>query len=215
MEYTNQKIPTFKKLDTLIFINIEKFKKSPAYNNLVEIYTSLDEEQQKLTKVSLIFLIFFIPFIFVSLIYWQNSKLKEELNTRTQIVSKASQIIGQKSSLEEIKPQVLAGNPIDSEAMMTTRLSSLITGTGIELSKIKVQNVQTQSLSKDIFRADVKINFSNFSNENLIDFLSTLMRREKFKISEINIDRNTNSSLLNGFFQAIHLSQAQNNEEGF
>jgi len=215
MEYINQKIPIFKKLDTFIFSNIEKFKKTPGYSNLVEIYTGLEEEQQKIMKVIFLFSIFLIPFALVSLIYWQNSKLKDELNVRTQIVSKASQIIGQKTSLEEVKPQVLASNPIDSESMMVSRLSSLSTGTGVELSKIKVQNVQTQSISQDIFRTDAKISFTNLSNENLIDFISTLMRREKFKISEISIERNTSSNLLNGFFQTIHLSQGQASEEGF
>jgi hypothetical protein len=55
MQNINNKISLFKKIDLGLFENIDKFKKTPNYNTLQDFYNSLDEEQQKALKASIIF----------------------------------------------------------------------------------------------------------------------------------------------------------------
>ncbi len=212
MESINEKNPLFKKFDLFVFEKIDKFKKTPNYNFVSDFYNSLDEEQQKALKISVIGLIILLPTFFIFFLHWQNTKLKDDLNLRTQIISKANQIIGQKKSLEEIRYNVLSQNPIDSDSMMTSKLSQLLSNTGIDLSKIQVKDFKSEQISSELNRSEGKVSFNNLTTDELMNLLTNLIQIEKFKISSINISRNSTTNLLQGYFEAIHLAQISLND---
>lgn len=206
-------IPLFKKIDRSVFDRISKFKLTPGYNNLQDFYNGLDEEQQKVFKAGVVLSLFLVPAILVTLLWWQNNSLRSNLETRMNLISKANEIIGQRQSLRNISPMILSDNPIDGESMMTSRLSNLLTASGIDLSKIKVSDYTGELVSGTIQRSEADFKFSNLSTDELMNIFSNMIQREKFRIQSVDIVRNNETNMLQGKFRAVHFGNAQNLEE--
>jgi hypothetical protein len=209
---SNEKLVFFKRIDTFFFEKIDQLKKTPNYNSFLDFYNGLEEETQKGIKALVVLLIFLFPVIFLSFFIWQNDKLKKDLSLRIQVLSKANQIIGQKKSLNQIKFNVLSQNPIDSDSMLTSKLSGLLTSTGVDMTKIKISDFQSEDVSSELYRTQSKLNFNSFSTDELMTLITTLIQREKFKVSDVSISRNASSNLLQGYVHLIHLSQISNTE---
>jgi hypothetical protein len=209
---SNEKLVFFKRIDTFFFEKIDQLKKTPNYNSFLDFYNGLEEETQKGIKALVVLLIFLFPIIFLSFFIWQNDKLKKDLSLRIQVLSKANQIIGQKKSLNQIKFSVLSQNPIDSDSMLTSKLSGLLTSTGVDMTKIKISDFQSEDISSELYRTQSKLNFNSFSTDELMTLITTLIQREKFKVSDVSISRNASSNLLQGYVHLIHLSQISNSE---
>lgn len=215
MEDLNAKVPMFKKVDLAIFDRLDKFKQTTNYTNLQDIYNGFEEDQQKALKGGTILGILILPALFLTFLWWQNSRLKDDLQLRKSIVSKANEILGQKQGLAEVKFNVISGNPIDSDSMMTSRLSQLVSTVGMDLSKIKVNEFNASPVSAEVMRTEANISFNNLSTDELMNLLTAMIQREKFRISEINITRDAQSNFLKGKFHAIHFSNVvvQGDEE--
>ncbi|MGE3610066.1 MAG: hypothetical protein AB7I27_10805 [Bacteriovoracaceae bacterium] len=213
MEETTSSAPIFKKIDRALFEKIDKFKLTPNYNNLQDFYNTLDEEQQKVFKAFIIFLLFFIPAIFLGTLWYQNNKLKEDLNLRISIVNKASEIIGQNIGLREVGPSVVSMNPIDSSSMMTSRLSNMLSSMSIDLSKIQVTNFNSEMNTETFLKSEADISFNNLSTDELMNIFTAMIQREKFRIQSVDIKRNPDSGLLQGQFHTIHFSSVSSSTE--
>lgn len=203
-------VPLFKKVDREIFSRIDKFKLTPGYNQLQDFYNSLEEEQQKVFKAVVILLIFLLPTMVLGLFWWQNNSLREDMNTRMALISKANEIIGQKSSLRDVSPNILSDNPIDGSSMMTSRLSNILSAASIDLSKIQVSNYEGTMTSGTIMRSEADFQFTNLSTDELMNIFVSMIQREKFRIQSVNISRNNETNLLKGQFHAIHFGNAAN-----
>ncbi len=204
-------LPLFRKIDQEVFTSIDQFKRTPNYNPIQDFYNGLEEEQQKLFKAIAIFLIILLPLLGLGMIWLTNKSLAEDLKIRTSLVSKANEIIGQSQSIEEIIPRVFATNPIDSESMMSSRLSGLLSQIAIDLSKIQVKSFTSDSISNNVMRAEADFAFNNLSNDELMNLFTTMISREKFRISSVEVKRNSDTNLLQGQFHAIHYSSFSTN----
>lgn len=210
----NKSLPIFRRIDQAIFDRIDKFKQTPNYNPIQDFYNGLEEDQQKLFKGLIILLIFLLPVMGLTLVWWQNDNFKQDLAMRISIVSKANGIIGQRQELEEITPRVFSSNPIDSQSMMSSRLSSILSSVGVDLSKIKVGDFNSNSISSNVMKSEAKFQFTNLSTDELMNAITTMITREKFRVSAIEITRNADTNMLQGHFQAIHYSSFSANSEG-
>lgn len=199
-------LPFFRRIDQTVFDRIDKFKRTPNYNPIQDFYNSLEEEQQKLFKGIVILLIFALPLLGLGMISWQNNNFKADLAMRTSIVSKANEIIGQSQGLQEITPQVFSQNPIDSQSMMTSRLSSLLSSMAVDLSKIQVNDFTSESISSHVMKSEANFVFSNVSTDELVNIFTTMISREKFRISSLEVKRNADTNMLQGKFHGIHYS---------
>lgn len=213
MDELNGQSTTFKKIDREIFDRLDKFKLTPGYNNLQDFYNGLEEEQQRLLKAIIILILFLLPISGLGIIAWQNNSLKEDLQTRIALVSKANEVLGHKQGLENVTPSVLSMNPIEGDSMMTSRLSNLVSASGLDLSKIQVSNFVSKLISDGIMRSEADFSFTNISTDELMNLFSAMITREKFKIQSVEIVRNADTNLLQGQFHAIHLSDISALEE--
>lgn len=213
MDELNGQSTTFKKIDREIFDRLDKFKLTPGYNNLQDFYNGLEEEQQRLLKALIVLILFFLPISGIGIIAWQNNSLREDLETRIALVSKANEVLGHKQGLENVTPSVLSMNPIEGDSMMTSRLSNLVSASGLDLSKIQVSNFVSELISDGIMRSEADFSFTNISTDELMNLFSAMITREKFKIQSVEIVRNADTNLLQGQFHAIHLSDISALEE--
>ena len=206
--------PLFHKIDQAIFDRIDKFKQSPGYNPVSDFYNALEEEQQKLFKGFIILMTFILPVVILGFMAWQNNNLKEDLNLRMSIVSKANEIIGQSQGLLQVAPEVFSSNPIESESMMTSKVSELMSSMSIDLSKIQISGFNSEPVSNSSMKSSAKFTFTNVTTEELMNIFTLLISREKFRISAVDIKRNPDSSLLAGNFHGIHYSTFAPKAEG-
>ena len=213
MEDLNTRMPLFKKIDRNVFERLDKYKQTSSYNNLQDFYNSIEEEQQKLFKLMIIVLIFVLPSLGLGFLWWQNNTLKEDLNLRISLITKANEIIGQNQGLREVAPRILSQNPIDSESMMSSRLSNVLTAQNIDLSKIQVSGFASESISSGVLKAEADFAFNNFSTDELMNSLTNMIQSEKFRIQSIEIKRNAETNMLQGKFHAIHYSSVSASAE--
>lgn len=213
IENLNSSAPLLKKLDKAVFEQVDKFKLTPNYTALQDFYNGLDEEQQKLFKAALNLVLVLLPLLFLGFLFWQNLNLHKEYELRKGMLEKAQTIIGQKQSLQNAGPRILSMNPIDSDSMMTSRLSNTLSQGGIDTSKVRISNFSSTSISETVFRSEADIGFSGFTTIQLMNAFTTLVQRERFRISSVDISRNAETNLLNGQFHAIHFSLVSPQED--
>lgn len=209
MEDLNTQMHPLKKMDRTIFEQIDRFKTSPNYTALTDFYNNLDEEQQKLAKGGIILVLFLVPVLFLSILWWQNQNIREDHELRMAIMNKAQQVIGESRGVLAIGPQLISQAPIDSEEMLMSRVSNAIAGSGMDTNKISRAEFNTTNVSEKILQTESVLNFTNLSNEELVNLFSSLINREKMRISEVTINRNPDTGLLIGNFRIIHLAMIQ------
>lgn len=213
MEDTNGKVPLFKKADKAVFEQIDKFKTTPNYTIVQDYYNGLEEEQQKVFKGVIILLIFLLPAGLLGVMYMQNASIREDYDLRVSIAKKSQEILAQNRGIRDVSPNILSASPIDSESMMTSRLSSLLSSSGVDLSKIQVSGFATDMISSLISRAEADFSFTNVSNDELMNIFTGMIQREKFRIASVDITKNPDTQLLSGQFHAIHFSAVDPNLE--
>ena len=206
MEDTNARMHPLKKMDRAIFEQIDRFKTTPNYTAITDFYNGIEEEQQKLVKGGVILALILIPLLFLSVLWWQNQSIRSDLELRTALMNKANEIIGQSRGVSAVSPEIIAQSPIDSDSMMTSRISGVLSGTGVDVSKLSVNGFSTTNISEKIMRSEADINFNNISTDELMNALTNLIRREKFRISTITVTRSPETNLLTGNFHGIHFS---------
>ena len=199
-------------MDRAIFEQIDRFKTTPNYTQITDVYNNLEEEQQKLVKGGIMLVLFLFPFIVLTVLWWQNQSIREDLELRTTIMNKAQQIIGESRGVTAISPELISMSPIDSEDMLMSRISNAISGSGMDTNKITRGEFVTTNVSEKIFQTESVINFTNLSTDELMNMFTNLIRREKMRISEVTINRNADTGLLIGNFRLIHLSLIQPTE---
>lgn len=212
-DFNNTKLPLFKKVDRSVFTQIDKFKTTPNYTLVQDFYNGLEEEQQRVFKGVVILVIFMLPMALLSFLWWQNANLREDYNLRVSIARKSQEILSQNRGIRDIGPNILSQNPIDSESMLTSRLSNILSGASVDLSKIQVSNFSTEMISSLISKAEADFAFTNASTDELMNILTALIQREKFRVQSVEIKKNIESNLLSGEFRAVHFSAVSTDEE--
>jgi hypothetical protein len=213
MEDINSDSPLFKKVDTAVFDSINKFKQTPNYTGVQDFYNGMEEDQQKVFKGIIVLTMILIPALFLTMLFWQNSRFKEDLALRESIVNTANQILAQSGGLQEVGPRVLSMNPIDSQSMMTSRLSNMLSSMGVDLSKIQVKDFNSNMISSGVMQSEADFSFTNVSTDELMNIFTAMIQREKFRIQDVSIKRNPETNFLQGQFHAIHFSSVVAEEE--
>lgn len=196
----------FKRIDTEIFQWVDKLKSHPNYQSFLDFYTGLEDEQKKTFKITTLALLFVLPLILLGFLFFQNHSLKQDFNKRVEIFSKANEILSKNQGVRQVSSNILSQNPIDSSEMIIAKISNTLSPMGVDLNKIRVANFESNEISSSIISSQAEFSFSNMSVNELMDTFIGLIRREKFRIETLHINRNETTSLLSGQFLGIHYS---------
>lgn len=208
-----EKVSLLKRLDLLIFQKIDQFKKSPSYSQIQDLYSSLEEEQQKVAKILMVLVAIALPFLLVFTFWLVNNIHYNNLDFRKKIVSKSQDILRQQNKVNSLSQSLISDSPVDSQNSMNSLLLDALGGTGMDLSKVKVTSFNSTEIGGNMSKSESDINFESLSNEQLMDLFMNLYTRAKVKVSSLNIEKNQTSQLLNGQFHVIHFSTKLNQEE--
>lgn len=204
-----EKIPLIKRLDTYIFTQLDEFRKTPGHAKILDFYGSLEDESQKVFKWVLLVSTFLIPFTLVVVMWWQNSTIESELNSRIALVERMQQIITQNSEVGGLSSSIAAPTAFTSQDELNGRLSSALSSIGVDLSKIRINGFTSDVISPLLTRSEADFKFDGVSTEQLMGLLTTLLQRERFRISAVQIKRNNETNLLEGSFHGVHFGETQ------
>ena len=141
-----EKVTLFRKVDQYLFEKIDIMKKSPGYQNFQDTFQALDEEQQKLAKLVVTVLMFAIPAIFIFTFWATNYSLQSDLDLRKKIVNRAQEIIKQQKRTESLTSTLLSSDVVDSQDTLNSVIITYLNGTGIDLSKFKINDFNSGSI---------------------------------------------------------------------
>ncbi len=204
-----EKTPLLKRLDTLLFTRLDEFRKTPGYAKLLESYAGLEEDQQKIAKWAMLSATFLIPLLLVSIMWWRNSTVEKDLAMRIALVERMQQIISQNGEIGGLTNTIASPNALTSDSDLNSRLSSSLSASGIDVSKIQVNNFTTDSVTPDLTKSEADFRFSGLSTEQLVSVFTALLQRERFRIASVQITRNDSSNLLDGSFHGVHFGAVQ------
>lgn len=197
----------FKKIDSFIFEKIDQFKTGPVYLKLLELINNIPYEYRQHLNQSIILLLFIIPGIFLSVVFYTNYSLKQKLDIKKQILQKSTQILSTQSDLQETKRALFSYPVIKDQGDLDAKIRSSATKATIDLKNITTQDYLLENPTDQIFVSQLTVQFSKLSYPQLIDFLNQLMRFEKVKVSSITINKNPDLGLLDGNFQLTYYSE--------
>ena len=204
-----EKTPLLKRLDTLLFTRLDEFRKTPGHAKLLESYAGLEEDQQKIAKWAMLSVTFLMPLLLVSLMWWRNSTVEKDLAMRIALVERMQQIISQNGEIGGLTNTIASPNALTSDSDLNSRLSSSLSASGIDVSKIQVNNFTTDSVTADLTKSEADFRFNGLSTEQLVSVFTALLQRERFRIASVQITRNDSSNLLDGSFHGVHFGAVQ------
>ncbi len=208
------RVPLFKRVDQWVFRQLDTFRATPAYNRLVEQYATLEEHEQTLTKGGVLAGFLLVPLIILGVLWWHNAGVRDEVVLRSQVVERMQNIISQNSAAAGLAGSVAAPQAFLDAGELTTRLNAALSGSGVDTSKLRVNNFTSDSVSPQLTRAEADFGFTGLNTTQLVNVFTNLITRERFRISSVDIKRNPSSNLLDGNFHGVHFGQVAAAVEG-
>ena len=203
----DERLPILKQIDIFVFKKIDEFRATPTYNKLLENYTSLEENEQKVAKGIMLGATALLP-IFLILTPWlTNRSTKNNLETRTQLVMRMQEIVSQNGAAGNLVATMASPTPIADQGQLNNRMSNIAASTGVDAGKLKVSNFSTETVSPILTKSEADFKFDGLSTAQLMGLFTAMLGRERFRVSSVSIKRNDTSSLLDGTFHAVHFGQ--------
>jgi hypothetical protein len=198
------KMSLFKKLDSLIFEQIDNLINHPNYRELMGKLDVLTDEQVKIVNHVVSYAIITLPLIIFFAILITFFSAQSKLSVSTDILSTIDEISANKSSVSSLERTLISPGPANNINEFQTKLVGILTRYNIASDKVTVKTFATESSGGNIKKSRSQVVFSRFSSKNLADFLTGLTLTQKLKIIDIEIKKTEDRTQLFGQLSLIH-----------
>lgn len=207
------RLPLLKRLDVFVFKKIDEFRATTGYAKLLESYTSLEETEQKIAKSAFMLASAVIPVIILSVMWFANYSIKNDLEARGELVKRMQEIIAQNSAAGNLIATVASPTAILDQGQLSAQMNGVASNSGFDANKLKVTNFSAEAVSPELTRAEADFRFDGVATPQLMGLFTTMMGRERFRISAVDITRNSTTNQLEGTFHAVHFGQTLRPED--
>lgn len=201
------KLEVFKKIDEFLFMKIDELQNNPEYQKIADSYSNLEENVQEFIKVSLMLLVTLIPLLVFWIFFSSNSSLKEDLHTREQVIQVSNELIQKKAIMTAQERKILGSSYVDSAGALKNKITSTISMSSIDTSKIRIQNFDSQELDGFITKVKSDISFKDLSSQDIFAILNSLTTRGKMRVDEISVRKSAGDGLLDGMLTVLYYSK--------
>lgn len=198
----------FIRIDEFIFQKIDLLKNDGSFQKINEYLSGLEEEQQKIFAQLLTFTLLILPYIFVATLWWGNHKAKKNIEVKNQILEQIATLNGNRDTLTTVSATYVSPTPINGREDLDQKIVNMVSTSGIDQSKVQVQNFNQISTSNNISKIEAQISFRNFGTQDFSSFMRALVEQEKFKVMRIDLVKDKTSSLLQGQVTLLHLGKS-------
>lgn len=195
---------TFKKIDEFIFTQLENFKASSAFQQMLDLTSSLDEEVQKKINYSISIFIVIFPILIIFFLVWKNTDAQNDLKIKRNIQASTTEISSKIRRLKNVEANLIGPSSIASDGELQNTLNSILKPNNIPFEKIRISDFDVTESITNLKRVSAKLEFSNLSLNDLTLLLRDLISREKMIIPDLIIKRDPESELLMGSIKIYH-----------
>ncbi|RLA65407.1 MAG: hypothetical protein DRQ88_03345 [Epsilonproteobacteria bacterium] len=193
-----------KKIDEFVFGQVDSFKNSSIYQQIMDQFSTLDDSAQKHINQFFAILVVFVPIILIVVLEIQSYKIGTRLNIKRNLYNSLAETSIKSRRLSFIERKVLGPRKITSQNELQDIINQIIKSIGIRGNKIKLTGVTTSDLSPNLGKLSATIRFNSFSTPNVTNLLRDLIKKEKMVITKLSINKNTRTELLEGEFLIHH-----------
>ncbi len=208
-----QKESVFKKIDYFIFKKIDEFNADSGAVKLHDLFTSLPEQESKIIQQILAFGFILIPFLVVLFLFWGNYQIKGELAVKNEVINEFQILNSNRDNLQAFGPQFLSDATLRSQSDLENKIRDLLTTNNIDQTKVTFSNFEILQNTDTYLKSTANINFTKFGNQDFSSLMKSLVDIEKFKISSIKMNRESDTELLGGVIEVIHLGRNIGNQD--
>lgn len=198
----------FSSIDKFIFSKLDVLKNDSFMVRINDSILALDEQKQKVISQIITFTFIFIPFAVAALFWFTNYQLKKEIEIKKQIVEQVEVMNSSNQTLATVSQDSVALTSIARQNDLENRIRNILSISGIDQQKVNVTDFSQASTSSSITKINATLNFSKFGTQDFSKFLRALIDRERFKIYDIEINRNQSNDLLDGTISVMHMGRS-------
>ena len=201
------KIEIFQKVDAFVFQKIDELQNHPEYQKVADAYSNLEENVQELIKAALMILLTIIPLIIFLIFLSSNSSLKQDFAVKEEIIQVANELIQKKAIMTSEERKILGSSYINGEGALKNKITSLLSMSSIDTSKIKINNFDSQELDGFITKVKSDIGFRDLSSQDIFAIFNSITARGKMRVDEVSIRKSSNDNLLDGMLTVLYYSK--------
>ena len=199
----------FKKFDKIIFKQVDAYKSSSFYLQSLDQFNTLDENVQKLIKQISSFLIIILPIAVISIIFINNRNIDNRVSFKKEILKTLYSIDLRNRQLSFYENRIASPYKISSKKDLKNRIINIARANSISSQKIVIGNFSQLQGTSRISQTEARINFRKLSTKELTKLLAALVKKEKVKVSNLNIKIDMKERLLKGHISVIHFSKTK------
>lgn len=199
----------FIKIDEYIFQKLDLLKNDSGVSKINEYLQSLEEQQQRIVTQAITFGFIIIPFIALTTIWWSNSKIKQGIQTKTQILEQISQLNANKSALMTVSNNYIAPYAISTQMDLDNKVRNIMSSNNIDAKKANAR-FNLISTTSSVTKIEAIISFHDFGTQDFSNFLRNLTENERFKVTKVNLSKNASTNLLQGELSLLHIGKNSN-----
>lgn len=200
-----------KKVDDAILKAASDIQESTAYQQATEPLENLEESSRNLVGQSLGILLLIIPFSFAAYLFLQNNSLRNEYSVKLKTLTMAQDFVEKRNALNRAAGSVISSFIFNNIADVNKVIGDELDALQIDKTSIKVSGFNNSDLENSaatsVRSSNISMTFQKISLDDLTSFLNSLSRKSKFKIKNIEINKNPKTSLLEGKVSFIHFSK--------
>ncbi len=200
----NNGISVFKKIDEFVFGQIENFKGSASYQQLMDLTSGLDDDAQRKANYAISITIVLLPILIIFFLIWQNVDVQKSLKTKRDIQVLTSEISSKIRRLKNVETNVIGPSIIASDGELQNALNGILKPFNVSSDKINISDFEVTESSTNLKRVSASINYRDFSLNQLTGFLGILIAKEKMIIPDFYIKKDATSELLTGKIKIYH-----------
>lgn len=204
----NQISKLLKRIDLFFFDQIDEIKKRNEFTNLTDFISKIDDEYKDYVKLAATAAFIILPFVFTFFLWLHNMGLAKDVEIRKEFITLSSEIINSHKQIGTSSSKIISKNAIDEKSGFNVRLSSILSSAGVDVEKIQVSNFVRENTAGNIIRSEGDFKFKNLTTDELTQLFTSLIVKEKMKVSSIKIAK-TPGNLLNGNFRVVHFSKTE------
>ena len=148
-----------------------------------------------------------IPLIIFLIFLSSNSSLKQDFAVKEEIIQVANELIQKKAIMTSEERKILGSSYINGEGALKNKITSLLSMSSIDTSKIKINNFDSQELDGFITKVKSDIGFRDLSSQDIFAIFNSITARGKMRVDEVSIRKSSNDNLLDGMLTVLYYSK--------
>jgi len=197
----------FIKMDEFIFSKLDMLRNDGTFQKFNDAISGLDEPKQKLLAQITAFFFILAPFVVVLVLWWGNHQTKKDIDIKKQIIDQISIFEGNQNALNNASANYLSPSAILGQDELDNKIRNVLSQNGIDQQKVSVSAFRQTSTSSTVAKIETDISFIDFGTSDFSNFMRGMVENERFKVLKIELNKNKETSLLQGSMSLMHMGQ--------